>query len=112
VAMRETQILEAAARLDDDAALDRMTESIHEGDRLRALLKPGFTGRMRNYDQETRIARYVVVDGAVVLCFTETQVSREEAARIAVECNQITEWDSGAFRAAASRVLGEFDLIS
>jgi hypothetical protein len=107
-----TKIQLARARLDDSTAMDVLLAPIPNGDQLRQRLLTRTSGRTQGYHEETRTARYVVSDGQLVLCFTVTDLTIEQAATIATKCDAITEWEYGAFQAVVERVMGSsFGLV-
>ena len=108
--MQDIKLFVAYARLNDAVALDTMIGPIHNGEQLRAILKPGWTGRTQGYHQETQAARYIVCDGEIAMCCTLNGVSLEQAAEVAAECDDIKEWSASAFMDVASRVLGNLHL--
>jgi hypothetical protein len=99
-------ILTAIARLDDSSAMNALIEPIPKGEQLRKVLSSRTSGRWKAYHNETHSARYVVSDGEVVMCFTVTDLTLEQATTIAIECKAITEWDPSAFQEAVERALG------
>ena len=107
-----TKIFDAIARLDDAAALNALLTPIRDGVRLRKKLRPGFRGHKYFYDRHTHTARCLLTNGAVVSCFSITEVSLEEAKAIAARCEGISEWSMTAFQAAVERALGtEFERV-
>lgn len=101
-----TKIHVAMARLDDSTAMDALVAPIPNGEQLRQSLLTRTSGRRHGYHEETRTARYVVPDGELVLCLTVTDLTLQQAATIAAECDAITEWEYPAFQAIVERVLG------
>jgi hypothetical protein len=101
-----TKILSAKARLDDSAAMAALLAPISNSDVLSHRLAERRPGRMQAYDRETRIARYVVTDGSIAACYTVTDLTLEQAATIAAECESISAWELVTFQAAVERALG------
>jgi hypothetical protein len=104
--MRDTlKFFLAKVRLDDTAAVQSIL-SIHNNRKLAKMLgerRPGFSYA---YEEESCIGRFVASDGCTALSFSVTGITRQEAALIALECEQIVLWDIYEFRKAADRVLG------
>lgn len=101
--MPTSKIFKSLARLDDEAALTEMLRPIRERELVKASLLKQESGRRQGYDKATRTARYIVSDGKVALCFTVTNVSLDQSAQIAAECDSITKWGLSTFRAAVER---------
>ncbi len=107
--MAEHRILVAAARLNDKAAMRVLLAPIKNSRGLHELLRNARTSfRAQSYEQEARLARYVTFDPVTrdVTCYTVTDLSIQEAANIAVECDAIRMWNQAAFEAAVDRALG------
>ena len=105
-------ILTAMARLDDSSDVNALIAPIPRGEHLRKAMSGRTSGRWLAYHDETRSARYVASDGEVVMCFTVTDLTPEQAATIAAECDAITEWNPLAFQQAVERTLGApFDRV-
>ena len=106
------KICDAVARLDDPTALNALLAPLRGGATLRKRLRPGFRGHKYFYDRETRIARYLLTNGDVVVCYSVTEVSLGEAKAIGARCEGIDEWCMTAFQAAVERALGvEFERV-
>ena len=102
----DTKILSAMARFDDSRAMTSLLAPIPDGDALGQMLAERQPGRSQAYHAETRTARYVVSDGKTVQCFTVTNLTLEQAAAVAAECDSIKLWEPRAFQAAVERALG------
>ena len=96
----------ASAKLTDTSAMIQLLAAIPNGDELRGLLDEMGPGHLHAYHEQTRTARYVASDGDMVMCFTVINVSPEQAATIAAECESIATWDDREFYAAVVRSLG------
>ena len=96
----------ASAKLTDTSAMIQLLAAIPNGDELRSLLDEMGPGHLHSYHAQTRTARYVASDGDMVMCFTVINVSPEQAATIAAECESIATWDDREFYAAVVRSLG------
>lgn len=103
----------ASANMNDAAAIETLLAPIKNGEQLRKILKPGHTGRTQGYDKGTRTARYLMSDGTMVVCYTVADITLEQAATIAAECDSVTEWNTAVFQAVVERALGvEFGKIN
>jgi len=102
-----TKIFIARARIDDAAAMKTLIGAIPGGDSLWNILQGGETGRTQtSYCTAMRTAYYVVTDNKIVVCFTVTDLSLEQAVALADACDDIAEWSTTAFVAAAKRAIG------
>ena len=99
------RISSALARLGDAAALSDLLAPLRDGAALKRKLRLGFCGRKYTYDAEKRIARCLLTNGEIVACYSVTEVSLDEAKRIAVACEELREWSIGTFQAAVARAL-------
>jgi hypothetical protein len=107
-----TKIIDSVARLDDVTALNALLAPMRDGATLKSRLRPGYRGHKYFYDRHSRTARYLLTNGAVVSCYSVTEVSLGEAKAIAARCEGISEWCMTAFRAAVERALGvEFERV-
>ena len=104
--MADSCILTAYARFDDPPAVDKLLESISNADELRETLQSGRPMRARNWDRETRTARFIVSDGVTVGCYTVTEITAKQAARIASEVESIPTLASDKFCSIVQRALG------
>lgn len=96
----------AAARLNNKAAMRTLLEPIPNANGLRSILKAGQSGRTQSYHEETRKAFYVACDGREVWVWTITDVTLDQAARVAAACDDRV-WSSDSFQDAVRRALGE-----
>jgi hypothetical protein len=104
--MADSCILTAYARFDDPSAVNKLLEPIRNADDLRETLKSGQPLRARIWDRETRTARFIVSDGLTVGCYTVTEVTAKEAARIGSECESVATLGSNEFCSIVQRALG------
>jgi hypothetical protein len=104
--MRDTlKIFLVNVRLDDSAAVQSVL-SIHDNRNLAKMLgerRPGFSYA---YEEESCVGRFIASNGRTALSFSVTGITRQEAALIAAECEQIVLWNIYEFRKAADRALG------
>jgi hypothetical protein len=99
------EVLRGAARLDDAEGIERFLKDLPNGEALRAKLQPGEKHRLEQYDQPSRTARYLLVDGTWFVCFVVTGISLDDARKIARQTDLITDWSTEAFHAAVERAL-------
>jgi hypothetical protein len=59
-----------------------------------------------HYDEQTRVARYVVSDGTTVMCIALTDITLYQADQVEVACEDIAEWGTQSFRRAVEQALG------
>jgi len=105
--MRDTlKILLAKARLDDAAAVKSLSLPIQEYGNLTKMLSERRSGFSYAYEEESRVGRFIASNGVIVMSFSVTGVSRQEAASIAQECERIAVWDMYEIRKATDRALG------
>jgi hypothetical protein len=100
------KILSVLARIDDAAAINELLVPMRNRAALKRKLRTGFRGHKYAYDRWARTARYLLTDGEVVACYSVTDVSLEEAATIAIACDEISNWSMRSFRGTVKRVLG------
>jgi hypothetical protein len=100
------RILSALARLNDAAAVNRLLAPMRNSATLKRKLRPGFCGHKYAYDLNTRIARFLLTNGEIVVCYSVTGVSLEEAKTIAIACEHLGEWSMRTFQAAVIGALG------
>jgi len=100
------RILIANARLDDVAAMDTLFEQVPDGPLLRQAFETGESGRTYRYFAKLRNAIYLVSVGQILLCFTVTELTADQAAAIAVQCEPTSSWSAAAFERAVERALG------
>ena len=99
------EVLKAAARLDDAEGIERFLAEVPRGEGLRTMLQPGRKHRVEQYDQETRTARYLLIDGVWFVCFVVTDVSLEQARAVARQIAGMAEWSTPIFHRAVERAL-------
>lgn len=107
--MTEHKIACAVARLNDDAAMRSLLEPIKDAKSVRTVLRMVHTSILCPfYDEEMRIARYIVLDinSHIVGCHFVTEVSRQQAKKITAGCVSVSRWSPAAFDAVVERVLG------
>ncbi len=104
--MPTTKITDTRARLDDAAEMNALLAPLRDSKRVQEKLLLGFRGHQYFYDRRTRIARYLYTDGAIVICYSITNVSLAQASVIAVHCEAVTVRSMTAFRSAVERALG------
>jgi hypothetical protein len=103
---KTTRILSTMAQIDDIGAMTPLLAPIRNLDKVSELLDKREAGFASEYDEEARTARYIVTDAWTVMCFSVTDVSRDEAASVFAECRKMTEWGYDEFQTAAARALG------
>ena len=79
---------------------------IPNGDQLADVLATSGAVSTRAYDDDTRTARFVSSDGVVVMCFTVTDITIDQAEMIATECDALLNWSDDTFQKAVARALG------
>jgi hypothetical protein len=99
------KFLLAKVRLDDRAAIQSVL-SIQGNRNLARILDERRSGFAYAYEEESCIGRFIASNGRTALSFSVTDITHQEAALIAVECEQIVLWDIYEFRKAADRALG------
>jgi nuclear transport factor 2 (NTF2) superfamily protein len=105
--MRDTlKILLAKARLDDAAAVKSLLLPIKDYGNLTSMFSERRSGVSYAYEEDARVGRFIASNGVTVMSFSVTGVTRQEAASIAQECEQIAVWDMYEIRKAADRALG------
>lgn len=100
------KILSAVARLGDAAAINALLAPMRDSRSLKKRLRPGFCGHKYSYYRYARTAHYLLTNGEIVACYTVTDVSLDQAATIAAECDGIVNWSLTTFQAAVERALG------
>ena len=78
--MNNLRISEAAARIDDASALERLLAPIPNSEQIRPLVGSEFF--VQGYDQETRRDTWVGSDGSIIVCVTIVDIGVEDAARV------------------------------
>ncbi len=107
--MTEHRISCAVARLNDDAAMRALLEPLKDAKNVRTVLRMVRTSILCPfYDEEMRVARYVVLDinTHIVGCHFVTDVSRQQAKKITAGCVSVSRWSPAAFDTVVERVLG------
>jgi hypothetical protein len=105
--MRDTlKIFLAKWRLDDTGAAKALLLPLQHNGNVAKMLSERQTGFSYEYEEGSRVGRFIASDGATVMGFKVIGVSRQEAAMIAAECKHIEIWDMYEFRKAADRALG------
>jgi hypothetical protein len=102
----ELKILVSSARLEDPKAMASFLASIPDSAELAALLGREQPLNTRAYDDEHRIARFVVSDGTIATCCAVLDITIDEAELITIECEESDAWSVPAFKDAAVRALG------
>lgn len=102
----ELQILVSSACLEDREAMASFLASIPDSAELAVLLRSEQPLNTRAYDDEHRIARFVVSDGTIATCCAVLDITIDEAELITIECEQSDAWSVQAFKDAAVRALG------
>jgi hypothetical protein len=98
------KILHARCRIHHEPAIANFVAPIPDGENLAAVLRTGQAGLLNRYWSEKSTAFYIASDGEVAVCWTITDVTLEQAATLAVECESITDFGSkAAFYAAVKR---------
>jgi hypothetical protein len=105
--MRDTlKILLVKVRLDDTAAVESLLLPIQDNGNLVRMLSERQSGISYAYEEESRIGRFIASNGVTVMSFSIAGITRQQAASIAEECEQIAVWDMLEIRKAADRALG------
>jgi hypothetical protein len=102
----ELKILVSSASIKDPQAMASFLASIPDSAELAALLGREQALNTRAYDDEHRIARFVVSDGTIATCCAVLDITIDEAELITIECEQADAWSVPAFKDAAVRALG------
>jgi hypothetical protein len=98
-------IVTTEARLDDAAEMAKFLLPIPNAGQLAIVLEGRKPVSTRAYEDETLTARFVESDGNVVMCFTISGITIDQAEMIEVEWEAICALDEAAFRKTAERVL-------
>jgi hypothetical protein len=105
--MRDTlKIFLAKVRLDDTAAVKSLLLPIQDNGNLTKMVSERQSGFSYAYEEESCVGRFIASNGATVMSFSVTGVTRQEAVSIAEECEHIAVWDMFEIRKAADRALG------
>jgi hypothetical protein len=94
------------ASLDDSAAMDAFLKIIPNSDQLALVLADRHPVSTRAYDDEAQTARFVTSDGAVVTCFTVTNITIDQAEMIAAACEELPASNSLEFADVVEQALG------
>jgi hypothetical protein len=100
-----TAIVTTTARLDDDAEMAKFLSPIPNGEQLANVLYERKPVSTRAYEDETRTARFVESDGNVVMCFTVSDITIDQAEMIEAAWEVICVLDEAAFQNTVERVL-------
>jgi hypothetical protein len=100
-----TVIVTTTARLDDKVEMAKFLSTIPSSDQLAKVLERRKPVSTRAYEDQARIARFVESDGNVVMCFTVTDITIDQAEMIEAEWEGICALDETAFQNAVEQVL-------
>jgi len=100
-----TAIVTTRARLNDDSQMAKFLSPIPNGEGLARVLKGGTPVSTRAYEDETRTARFVESDGMIVMCFTVSDISIDQAEMIEAAWEAICALDETAFQRTVQQVL-------
>lgn len=103
----DSKIDTTTARLDDEAEMAKFLSPISNGDQLAKVLEGRKPVSTRAYEDETRTARFVESDGNIVMCFTVTEITIDQAEMIEAEWEGICTLDESAFQRAVEQALHE-----
>src|SRR5260370_38776869 len=101
-----TKISMATARLDDGDAMAKFLAPIPYGDQLAKVLEDRHPLASRAYDDETWTARFVASDATDVKRFTGSDITIDQAEKIAAACPDISVLTLDEFRQSIERHLG------
>ena len=107
--MSEHRVSVAVARLDDKVAMRSLLRPIKNAQNVRRVLRMVRTSILCPlYDEERRVARYIVLDinNHVVGCHCVTDISPRQAKKITAGCVRVSHWSPAVFVAVVDRVLG------
>jgi hypothetical protein len=105
--MRETlKIVMTKARLDDAEAVKSLLLPDQEYINPTTMFNEHHSGFSYVYEEDSCVGRYIASNGVIVMSFSVTGVTRQEAESIAYECERIAVWDMYEIRKAADRALG------
>lgn len=102
-----TAIVTTTAHLDDDAEMAEFLAPIPNGEQLAEVLQRKKPESTRAYEDETRTARFVESDGNIVMCFTVTDITIDQAEMIEAEWEGICALDESVFQKAVEHALHE-----
>lgn len=100
-----TRIVTTTAHLDDAAEMAKFLSPIPNGDQLAKVLDGRKPTSSRAYEDEALTARFVESDGNVVMCFTVSDITIDQAEMIEAEWEGICALDEAAFRKTVERAL-------
>ena len=104
------EVFAAVAELHDDLAVAAVLRRLPNAEEIREGFPRIFVERKPDrghlYSDELHTAVHLVSDSQFLLCFVVTNVTPEQAASIAIECDAIEVWDKSAFNAAVERAIG------
>ena len=100
-----TAIVTTTARLDDDAEMAKFLSPIPNGEQLANVLNERKPVSTRAYDDDTRTARFVESDGNVVMCFTVSDITIDQAEMIQAAWEHICALNETEFRKTVEQVL-------
>jgi len=101
-----TRIITTTARLDDGAEMARFLAPIPNGDRLAGVLADRNPISTRAYQDEAQTAHFVESDGKVVMCFTVTEITIDQAEMVEAAWEAISAPDEKAFLQTVENTLG------
>lgn len=102
------EIVTTTARLDDEAEMTKFLLPIPNGEQLAEVLKGGRPVSTRAYEDETSTARFVESDGNIVMCFTVSDITIDQAEMIEAAWEGICALDEAAFQNTVERVLDHY----
>ena len=100
-----TALFATMAHLDDDAEMATFLAPIPDGEQLAKVLIAGKPVSTRAYADGTRTARFVESDGNIVMCFTVSDITIDQAEMIEAAWEDICALDETAFRKTVEQVL-------
>ncbi len=100
-----TRVVATTARLDDEAQLAAFLSPIPYGEQLATVLNDRKPVSTRAYEDETQTARFVESDGNIVMCFTVSDITIDQAEMIEAAWEEICALDEAAFQKTVERVL-------
>src|SRR6202158_4210935 len=101
-----TKISMATARLDDADAMAKFLAPIPNGEQLAKVLEDRHPLASRAYDDETWTARFVASDATEVKCFTVSDITIDQARRVAPACPDISGLALDEFSRTVEQALG------
>ncbi len=100
-----TAIVTTTARLDDEAEMAKFLSPIPNGEQLAEVLKGTKPVSTRAYEDEAWTARFVESDGKIVMCFTVSNITIDQAEMIEAAWEGIGMLDETEFRKTVEQVL-------